>query len=666
MDRLKIMTLTKAAHAKQFLAPIALTSMVSLLAACGGESASVNENGKGPTTASNGCFNSDAKCQTFVLDYPVRGMNFDCSSNKNNHFITVQERDDNLGLEQNVVSGGCPLKDKVQFYVQGPDTDKKIQLGEVDLGKLNSLYVAAQPTQIGLLDIAVAMTGKAAEKADMSDETFKVLVGLIHVFQTVGVEQKTNAAGEIQPVELTNQLKNDLKNIDATVGVADFKDGSYVQKLTPWIKLDNVTQNTAEQVAKDLLNLSLTRNYKADFMALKNDEVDLGGFNGKSLSGDLSIASLFGLITRQGYHLGYGIQWAGKPVFEGNPNFDGMERLLLLSQISPSKLNIKTGTDWISPLQNKIVAPLLLSNPKVTTPSEMKINQGTFFNGNSIPGNEFMYRRITGEKAGPSSTSVYGAWEQELGNQRFTGHLDLYKTNPATYLDKRVFLTERNVDTGQKYVFPLYMNLTFEYRKVENGVDKPANIPNEKISIVIDEFGDIRTNRSSNSLVSEQCPTIDQDSYVDALGVEQFRIGTTGAANYSAADKSITLRMILANPVFKNLDGALIGLNDNLMWSFNNQNGGTAQFYESGGVRINLHNMISGQDASQGINITGWNSSGATPAQWGNMLAIMQHVYNENNKDKKNVTQEQLDLAKRGGGRITVELPKCYEMKTKL
>ncbi len=42
-------------------------------------------------------------------------------------------------------------------------------------------------------------------------------------------------------------------------------------------------------------------------------------------------------------------------------------------------------------------------------------------------------------------------------------------------------------------------------------------------------------------------------------GVPQYRIGVLGATDID--NKAVTLRMILANPKFNKLDGAVIGLN---------------------------------------------------------------------------------------------------------
>ena len=59
--------------------------------------------------------------------------------------------------------------------------------------------------------------------------------------------------------------------------------------------------------------------------------------------------------------------------------------------------------------------------------------------------------------------------------------------------------------------------------------------------------------------------------------------------------------------------------------------------YSSGGVRLNLQNLIVG-NVSAGINITGWDGAAATNAEWGNLLAMSQVVYNSVKDNEKKVT----------------------------
>lgn len=645
---------------KRLLAPFVLTSLGLALTGCGGESSTVNEDPyKGIVTYTNGCDASYEKCLGFYVDYPVTGLNFDCSTDTRNHFTTK--------LEGGLASGGCLIGDKAKFYIQGSQTQRKIVLGDVDLSKIRPLKVSGQPAAIGLIDIASAMTGKTPASMDMSDDTFKVMVGLVRVFQAIGVEQNNNQVGDIQPVELSDNLKNNLKDLSADIGVADFLDGSYIEKLKPWLNLDTVDNDSAQLTAQRLIQQSLVNIYSTNFLIFSGANVDIQGFTGKS---DLntkneSIANMYLVTDRQGYTTGYAMQWVGVPQkVEGSTIADTLLKFLLLNQVVPQKLDVNPQQGWINPLTRKITNPLKFKKDQTAT-DQLEIHQGTLVNNTNVVGTEYMYKRVTGATTAPTDTTVYGKWRQTLNGDQLSGGIDIYKTNPANYLDKRVFLTKNTVKTGEKYYFPLYANITFTFD------NKEVNPNTQTLGIVIDENGDIRTNLGRNgALNSNTCGNVDPNSYIDQeTGVQQYRLGTTGTAYINGnVEKSITMRMILANPVFGSLDGALVGLNERLVVT---PTSGTSTddlnkaSVSSGGIRLNLQRLINDQNITSGVNITSWNGDTTIPATWVNLQAVYQSIYNnvETNKDK--VTTDQKELAKRLSGSLSVSLPQCYTVKTK-
>ncbi|MBZ4341034.1 hypothetical protein LAM87_22435, partial [Mycobacterium tuberculosis] len=87
----------------------------------------------------------------------------------------------------------------------------------------------------------------------MSDETLKVMVGLVRVFQAIGLEQDANQVGDVQPLELTDNIKNNLTTVNADIGVADFINGSYVEKLKPWVNIEAVDEASAVATAQRLV-----------------------------------------------------------------------------------------------------------------------------------------------------------------------------------------------------------------------------------------------------------------------------------------------------------------------------------------------------------------------------------------------------------------------------
>ena len=611
--------------------PFSLSAICLALSACGGESATINEDpNAGFSVAFNGCNWNSSQCQPFVVAYPVDGLNFDCSSDKNNHFATK--------FETNVSTGGCRIGDSVQFYINGVDTNKRIELGAVNLSELMPGKVSPHAVQISLMDIAKGMTGKSITSQNNTDNTYKVLLGLINILQDISTDEGTaTTKTDIQLVKLDDFLKNsgsssqavkikkDLDKLAANVTVADFIDGTYISDLAVWRSID-ANESDAIVVATQLLNIKNAGTYVANFFALPTPQGSLEGFNGKDTSNSdiKTVANLYAITDRNGYSLGYTIQWIGIPTDK-----EGFGRLQLLTQVSPNKLDTNLNEsdlsvkDWIDPLTNKITNPLKFYSA-TTTSDSLDINKGQLFNQLTIPGNKFVYNNVTNTTHDPGD-SVYGAWIQKNGTRNYSGSIDISKVSPLTYLDGRVF------QDNAQYKFPLYLNLTF-------GFDH-ADLKNDKIilGIVIDKNGNIKTNLASNAKleknnIAPSCPN---------NPVPQYRIGTLGTSNPD--DNSITVRMILANKVFGALDGAIIGLNTDLQ----NTSGLTTQnMAYSSGVKINLPKSSNGN-----FTITDF-TQGSTQASWLNMFASAQAIYNAG-KNNTTLTSDQLNLAKLNSGKIT-------------
>ena len=615
----------------KIIIPFAMSTICLALSGCGGESATIHEDpNAGFSVASNGCNWNSSQCQPFVVAYPVDGLNFDCSSDKNNHFATK--------FETNVSTGGCRIGDSVQFYINGVDTNKRIELGAVNLSELMPSKVSPHAVQISLMDIAKGMTGKSITSQNNTDNTYKVLLGLINILQDISTDEGTaTTKTDIQLVKLDDFLKNsgsssqavkikkDLDKLAANVTVADFIDGTYISDLAVWRSID-ANESDAIVVATQLLNIKNAGTYVANFFAFPTPQGSLEGFNGKDTSNSdiKTVANLYAITDRNGYSLGYTIQWVGIPTDKG-----GFGRLQLLTQVSPNKLDTNLNEsdlsvkDWIDPLTNKITNPLKFYSA-TTTSDSLDINKGQLFNQLTIPGNKFVYNNVTNTTHDPGD-SVYGAWIQKNGTRNYSGSIDISKVSPLTYLDGRVF------QDNAQYKFPLYLNLTF-------GFDH-ADLKNDKIilGIVIDKNGNIKTNLANNAKleknnIAPSCPN---------NPVPQYRIGTLGTSNPD--DNSITVRMILANKVFGALDGAIIGLNTDLQ----NTSGLTTQnMAYSSGVKINLPKSSNGN-----FTITDF-TQGSTQASWLNMFASAQAIYNAG-KNNTTLTSDQLNLAKLNSGKIT-------------
>lgn len=66
------------------------------------------------------------------------------------------------------------------------------------------------PIYLRLLDLASGITGKAPITLDKNDETIKVAIALVKIFQSIGLENGDNLIGDIQPTEITDEKRNCL------------------------------------------------------------------------------------------------------------------------------------------------------------------------------------------------------------------------------------------------------------------------------------------------------------------------------------------------------------------------------------------------------------------------------------------------------------------------
>ncbi|MBP8005739.1 MAG: hypothetical protein KAZ18_02430 [Acinetobacter sp.] len=651
---------------KKIVLPFALSAFAILLNGCGGESSKINEDptkGTKGVTSNTSCDVTGSNCLQFATDYPVAGLNFDCSTDIVHHFATK--------FDSNAVTGACKIGDTATFYIQG-EASPKISLGAINLDNLSKLKM---PTlqRIRIMDFAMALTGKTPTSLNPDDETVSVAIALIRIFQSLGAENGDNVIGDIQPTEITQEKKNQLANISKPIGVTELKSGEYVEILQPWVDVSSITNEQAFELLIQLLNFSNTAVWAADLPVFKlGSEGGSGnttapeGFFGcntdyskcvnASVSNLLhSMGELLLLSDRQGYILGYGLQWRG-PATVADKTV--LPPYYLTSLVKPQKIQLNAQKDWLNPFTHVINADRPLSFSATTDSSDdLIIKQGKLMNGSTIAGTEGFYRSLVKFKDSDTvDLSHLGKWQQTIANQTFRGGIDIMKVNPSSFLSKDIFRTELNVASGQRYVFPLYATLTFSF-------DEVAKLPPVSLGIVVDEHGDIRTDIRKNATATDmsgscaKVQTVNADgTYIDEFGETQYRIGTTGATLFSTNDKSVSVRMLLSNPKFETINGAMFGINL----------GGIS------GAKINLHNLLAGQ--ATGINLTNFSNNTVV---WMNKYAFYQAAYVglydklEKDKDKYVApTDEERELVNRWTGTVSIKIadqaiPACNAIKTK-
>ncbi len=659
---------------KKILLPFAFSTLAIFLHGCGSESSKINEDPtKGVTgvTSNTSCNVTAEDCLPFVLDYPISGLNFDCSSDKVNHFATK--------LDGNIVTGACKLGDSVTFYIQGATSPRKISLGTIQLDNISKIKLALFP-RIRVIDFATALTGKQAS-LNINDETIRVAMALVKIFQSAGLEQDHNVIGDIQPTDISREKKDQLSTISKDIGVAELASGEYAEILKPWLDVTPVSDEQAFTMVTQLLNLSNSGIWQADVPiykagsdgtvteTLNGSGVRPDGFFGcnKAVYADCmkasntllhSMGSFFLLSDRQGYTLGSGQQWRGSATLVGS--YVTLP-YILTTKVKPNRMQINAQNGWFNLISQEVnpSQPLRLSLSANAT-DDVLINQGKLMNGNTIAGTEPVYKQLVKAKDTDTvESNRLGVWQQTISGDAYKGTIDIFKVNPSSYLDKNIFQTKANVKSGKPYLFPLYATLTFKFNS------KDTTFPAVDIGIMIDEQGDIRTDIKKDSTstdMSGNCAktqTNNADGTItDEFGETQYRIGTTGATLFSTNDKSITVRMILSNPKFGLIDGNMFGLN----------------LTESTGAKINIHNLLNGQ--ATGINLTDF-SNNTVP--WTNFYAAAQASYIEiydklADDTARNAyvkpTDEERALAKRTSGTVSIKIadqkiPACNAIKIK-
>ena len=648
---------------KRIVLPFALSAFAILLNGCGGESAKINEDptkGTKGVTSNTSCDVTATNCLQFAMDYPIAGLNFDCSSDNVHHFATK--------FESNAVTGACKLGDTVTFYLQGEESPK-ISLGAVKLDDISKLKMQT-PSRMRVIDLAMALTGKTPTTLDETDETIRVAMALVRIFQSLGAEQGSNVIGDIQPTEITQEKKNQLAGIASSIGVNELSSGQYVELIKPWVDVSPVSNEQALETLTTLLNFSNTGVWVANRTVFKSGDSTKNtllpeGFFGcntdysKCLDAKVNnllhaIGEALLLTDRQGYIFGYGHQWRGSAIKDGNV----IAPTILTTTTKSVKMQVNPQYSWLNPFTQAIEVDRPLSFSFNSNASDdLIVKQGKLMNGTTIAGTEGFYRGLVNLKDSDKVDSSHlGQWQQALGNQPFRGTVDIIKVNPTSFLSKDIFKTELNVASGQRYVFPLYATLTFRF-------DEVAKLPPVDLGIVIDEHGDIRTDIRKDATATDmsgRCATVKSvnanGTYTDEYDETQYRIGTTGATQFSTNDKSVSVRMILSHPKFETIDGALFGLNIDGI----------------GGAKMNIHNLLDGQPA--GINLTNFSNNTVV---WNNIHAIALDSYIrfydglKTDKDKYVApTAEERELAKRWAGTVTIKIadqniPACTSIKIK-
>ncbi|MEG1856611.1 MAG: hypothetical protein RR231_14075, partial [Acinetobacter sp.] len=591
------------------------------------------------------------------------GLNFTCSSDTANSFISI------LDLGDGVATGSCRVDDKVTFFIKG-EKDKQINLGVVELNKVARLS-AGQVPRLTILDMAVGITQQDAKALSKDDPTVMVAMKLAKIFQALALQENKisiDTLTDIQALYITDAMRSKLELILSSVTSQQIVNDEYINIIKPWVDVSVIDDNQAFEVVSKLMTIATAAVYQPEFALFSTSGVlgslisgsdGLVGCNKETCDlKDSSTKYLFGhfmLITdRQGYTFGSGLQWKGTAT--GNLAAISSVNAELIRNVKPVRMTAPAQAHWINPVNKRVDQDYQFDVADVNS-QPLIISQGKIFNDYMMAGREKFYKLLT-NKTTISSEELkdLGRWKQSTNTDEFKGSLDLYKIFPITYLDKQVFQSVSNVKPGDKYIFPMYADLTFKFTD--------TSVPAVKLGIVIDQNGDIRSNIKSGytetdlSTSDNACTenSFDPKTFIDQYGVQQYRLGTISRA--FTANKLLSMRMVLSHDNFAKINGALVGMNSTIKTSSDS----STESVVVGGALLDVASLLDPTLTSGKARVT-FTDSAKQPVRWGNSLASFQHVYNLANANA--ATDADKALAKLAGGTLDFTLAPCYSVAIK-
>ncbi|KGT47678.1 hypothetical protein [Acinetobacter sp. HR7] len=645
--------------------PFALTALVTALTACGGGgSANVKSENDEPATTNGSC--SGTGCIEWGLEYPLDGLNFNCSSDTKNNFITQFNRNDG------VATGRCKETDEIEFYIAS-ELDTRINIGKIKLSDFIQVSgVESSFPRLSLLDISAGRPN--ASNLNPSDPNVKKAINTIKVLQTLALEEeRITDPTDIQPLFITDKIRTRLNKITKSVNVSD---ADFESQIKPVIDITKIKDEDAFKTVSKLAIIANAAVYQPEFSLFSTDGLlsQLSGSNGlvgcdkaSCSASDKTARHVFGhfmLITdRQGYTFGSGVQWRDKDLIVAGSNLTSLGGINaeMIRKVKPVGMTALPQTTWLDTVADKITSPYQFNVGQGQ--DKLEITQGTLLSDYVIAGNENFYKLVVKGKVDNTPLTAVeleklGKWRMSADNLNYNGSIDLYKIFPISYLDGEVFKTANNVAKGEKYIFPIYGELEFKFTDTSHS---PV-----KVGIVIDSNGDVRTNRQSETTLAMdqqngcQGDVLKADTSSNVLqddnGITQYRLGTLGRA--FAKDKNLSIRMILGHENFGDINGALIGVDSRIQTSTNANDS-----IVIGGALINVSNLLN-SNAGQKGRITFTNSAGQAVG-WANTLASFQNIYNTANKESTSVTDADKALAKLSGGTVSLNLADCYTVKQK-
>lgn len=591
--------------------PFAMTALCLLLTACGGGSNNIATTGSDGGVISNLCASSDTNCLDVVFDdTPVANLNFECGVY--------------FGVTGNTAAARCPVNSTVKFFVKATNGTRRVNLGEYLVKPVRTTDASealdTSLIRITVKDLAEGITGTSIGSLD--DDAAKTAINLSRFIQSIGLKSEPYIqSAPVNRIFVDKDLVNGtvakaatatspavaatpgLDILTADVDAKDFKDSTFVTKLTPWLTAHNRSLISADEAKNRLQKTILAVKSGLYFgtpvqrLTIGNpdteNDFDLGVSGNGSINAAIQVTNaVYALAGRDGVSSGYGMQWASDvpktnaDIFKMFISNKFAKMRVAGGGVDPFTGRFKNFSLKVSKAQ--FVGDTDSSYAAVSDNGSSTLYEDTFGKGDIfsfvngklqrdlvIVGTRAAYKRYLEKDV--ADVSELGTWEQKTdpattsGNRVYNGRATLYKIAAVnSYLDPKVWRVKELVATGQNYVFPLYATLTFNYSDNYKEACKPQNTPacpaSRQLSIVFLENGDIwtsfnSTERSVDTSVDTEAVCVAPVTTPTGSQKQDMRIGTVRAAflNQAATQYYISPTIIMSGKSFGALDGMQIG-----------------------------------------------------------------------------------------------------------
>lgn len=637
------------------------------LAACSGASNTINSSAGGTDPSTRTTCNNELNCiQIEFVDDPVINLNYSCGS--------VVNVTDERGVAV------CPSNSRVEFYLQSTKSLRRVVLGNVLVQPAGQSILRITP-----LDLVT-------NRADVTQLSSPNAVTAINIARFLQALRERDAAGvELEPfiatapvnrIRVTDQLKDQLDVLTEDVLAITFGSDQFATKLLPFLEATNRTLISPEQAQARLLTTlkviktgvyfgtpaitlpsqlggtpaldGLTGNTQINDLRL-GIEGEAAPDNQSSNSGLLrSTMALYGLVDRDGAHVGQAMQWTGRAsTSEGIYN--------LYRQNSFDKLRPANTLGGFDPITDQVNGQWQWRS--VSTPEKIvDFNEGRLLRNYSMVGSRKLYENFTTDKNEPAA-GIIGRWIQRAvaipkpdgtveNLPEIKGTATISKVASVnSFFDRTVWRTPDTIQVGQRSIFPLHATLRFRYGTVQEGCPQGGCTDLPDLSVTILESGNIISDFAAGSDplgAAGNCAAVNPVTLKDAEGVQEYRVGTVRAAytGTNPDDLFIGPTMLFSGNIFGVHDGLQI-----------------ASLAATPRVKINVAGTLSNSTVPT-INITDSStaeteSDGQDAAKWGHIYNAYLAFY-----DTTGLTDAQkqiyVDARKKQQGTVTATVTPCY------